>query len=113
MLFRSGVNTKKCDCIVFNDETFCFIELKTFQSEKATTKTKRRKNAEEQLRSSISHFSNEEITKEKQKEAYIALSCMRDGKLTKIPNISNQETTVEFDEDLDTSLYYECKKEFK
>ncbi|WP_455756122.1 hypothetical protein [Sulfurimonas sp.] len=107
-----GVDTQKCDCIVFNDKDFCFIELKTLQSDKATTKTKRRKKAEEQLRSTINHFSDEDIIKTKQLEAYVSLTCLKDNMLTKIPNISNQETIYEFEIDLNTSLHYKCKKEF-
>ena len=105
-------DTKKCDCIVFNDNAFCFIELKTLQSDKATTKTKRRKKAEDQLRCTINNFSGENIIGTKQREAYVALTCVKETVLTKIPNISNQETISEFEINLNTSLYYECKKEF-
>ncbi len=105
-------NTKKCDCIIFNNNDFCFIELKTLKSTKATTKAKRRKKAEDQLRDTINKFSNEDIIGTKQLEAYVALTCITETKLTKIPNISNRETIFEFETALNTTLYYDTKKEF-
>jgi len=106
------VDTKKCDCIVFNEETFCFIELKTLQSEKTTIKTKRRKKAEEQLKVTINKFADEGLIQNRQREAYVSLTCIKESTLTNIPNISNQEAISDFEMNLDTSLYYKCKKEF-
>ena len=48
----------------------------------------------------------------KNKEAYVSITCMRDDKLTQITNIENSDKILEFEEDLDTKLYYNCQKEF-
>ena len=105
-------NYQKCDCAIFNDDVFCFIELKTLESDKSTIKSKRRKKAENQLQYTIENFQDEDIIKNKKLEAYVSLTCNRDDKLTEIPNISNKDKELEFIEDFKTRLYYKCKKEF-
>jgi hypothetical protein len=105
-------NSQKCDCAVFDDDTFCFIELKTMTSDKTSTKNKRRKIAQNQLKYTIKNFKDNEIVKNKTLEAYVSITCMQDDRLVKIPNIQNQDTILEFEEEYKTALFYECKKEF-
>jgi len=107
-----GKETKKCDCAIYNDNVFCFIELKTLKSKKGKTKKERRRTAEKQLKYTIDNFKDETILQNKNKEAYISFTCNIDNKLTEIPNIGNADKKLEFKEDLNTRLYYSCKKEF-
>jgi len=102
----------RCDCAIFNDKVFCFIELKTLETKKGKTKKERRKTAEKQLKHTIYNFKDESILQNKNKEAYVSFTCNIDGKLTEIPNIGNADKKLEFKDDLDTDLKYSCKKEF-
>ena len=99
----------RCDCAVYDDKVFCFIELKTCKilSQKAN-----RKKADAQLRFTIEQFRSDGIIHDQTLEAYACLTCNYDGKFTKITNARNQNTIVEFEDELNTRLYYECKKEF-
>ena len=106
-------NNSRCDCVIFDDKVFCFIELKTISSIKNTIKTKRRKKSENQLRYTIEEFDKNGIIQHRNKEAFVSISCFQDNKLSKVPNINSQDTILEFEEDYKTTLYYECKKEFK
>lgn len=103
---------QKCDCAVFDNNTFCFIELKTMTSDKTPIKNKRRKKAESQLKNTINNFENNEIIKDKNLEAYVSITCKVNDELTKVTNISNKEMQVEFLEEYKTKLYYKCEKEF-
>ena len=107
---RFEKNDKKCDCAIFDDDTFCFIEVKTIISIKQTTR--RRNIAQNQLKYTILNFKDNEITENKTLEAYVSIICIQDDRLVKIPNIQNQDTMLEFEEDYNTRLFYECTKEF-
>ena len=103
---------KKCDCAVYNDDIFCFIEQKSMSSQKPSTIAKRRKNAEKQLKYTILNFKENQIVKNKKLEAYVSITCNHDSKLTRITNVRNQNAIVEFEDNYNVNLYYECKKEF-
>jgi len=102
---------KRCDCIVYNDDTLCFIELK---STKRTQWKSWRKSAEEQLKETILNFRNEDITQNKTLEAYMCCTyCDINDKLTKISRASNNSDTITyFEDELKTALYCDTKKEF-
>ena len=106
-------DTQKCDCAIFNDDVFCFIELKTMTSDKQNLKTKRRKKAEEQLKYTIISFKDEELIQNKTLEAYVSITCFKNENLIPVPLTPNQDKILEFKEDFNVKLQYSCKKEFK
>lgn len=102
---------KRCDCVVHDDKTFCFIELKNC---KRTNWKKYREPAEKQLERTIKNFKSESIIKDKNLEAYMCCTCTIDNEYTKIKSASNKsEIITYFEESLNTSLYCDNKKEFK
>lgn len=103
-------DTKRCDCAVYNDHTFCFIELK---NSKRTNWKSHRKSAEEQLKATILDFSGTSITNNKILEAYMCCTCNIDGNFTKISRASNNyEIQTYFIDNLNTKLYCDTTKEF-
>ena len=108
---NSSDNTR-CDCAIYNSDTFCFIELKCI---KPTSFSKNRKKAEKQLEATIEEFDNEDIIKNKNLEAYVCSNCKTEKDtsyepITQQPKNTNQTTYFEFE--LNTKLYYSTKKEF-
>ena len=108
-VYKSG-DESRCDCAIFNSDTFCFIELKTCK--KKNSKANRRK-AENQLEETIIKFENHYYLKGEKLEAYVCLTCNRDDKLVHIPSTANQDKKLEFEEEYNTKLEYLCNKEFK
>lgn len=103
-------DSKRCDCAIYNDDTFCFIELK---NSKRTNWKSHRKSAEEQLEATILNFTYENITKNKVLEAYMCCTCIIDENFTKISRASNNyETQTYFIDALNTKLYCDTRKEF-
>lgn len=103
-------DSKRCDCAIYSDDTFCFIELK---SSKRTNWKSHRESAEKQLKASILAFNDEDITKNKILEAYMCCTCKVDGNFTKISRASNNyEVQTYFIDELNTKLYCDTKKEF-
>ncbi len=100
----------RCDCAIFDDKVFCFIELKTCKINNQNTN---RKKADNQLKKTIINLKSERIVQGKALEAYACLTCEIDNKLTRITNAYCQDTIFSFEEELNTYLQYECKKEFK
>lgn len=90
-------DNKRCDCAIYDDGTFCFIELK---NSKRTNWHNHRKKAESQLEETIKTFISSGITKNRKLEAYMCCNC-------KI------EIKVYFQDNLNTSLYCDTQKEFK
>jgi len=103
-------DSKRCDCAIYSDNTFCFLELK---NSKRTQWKNHRASAEKQLKSTISDFNDENITKNKTLEAYMCCTCKIDGNFTKISRASNNyEVQTYFIDELNTKLYCDTKKEF-
>lgn len=102
---------KRCDCAIYNDDTFCFVELKL---SKRTQWKSWRKSAEEQLEATILNLKNEDITQNKTLEAYMCCTyCDMNDKITKISRASNNyEIQTYFFDELKTKLYCDTKKEF-
>ena len=107
----SSNDDKRCDCTIYNDNTFCFVELK---NSKRTNWKIHRETAEKQLKATILDFKDESITKNKTLEAYMCCnSCDIAGNFTKILRASNNSNTqVYFKDILKTRLYCDTKKEF-
>lgn len=97
----------RCDCAIFDNKTFCFIEIKTAGFKQRQAK---RKEAEDQLRSSVTFFRNHvAFSNEQIIEAYVCLldsktfgPCIRSGSASR---------TLEF-ADMGVSLFYTNHKEF-
>jgi len=102
---------KRCDCVVHDDKTFCFIELKNC---KRTNWQNHREKAERQLETTIRNFEAENILNGKNLEAYMCCTCTINNEYTKIKRASNKSEIITYFEDsLNTSLYCDNQKEFK
>jgi hypothetical protein len=97
---------KKCDCIIMDDETLCFIEIKDCKSR---NRSNRKREAKKQLKSTIEFFESK-VEVNRTKEAYlcVGVSRTRPSKLA-----SSMDSRIEFEENLDTRLFDGCQKEFK
>jgi len=109
-LFSSS-DGSRADCIVFDDDIVCFIELKHCKNKKQLI-TKHKKKAKKQLIATIEFFRSN-INMERSLEAYICITCTIDERITMTPKASNEEAQLEFEEYYDTQLFYSCQKEFK
>ncbi|WP_297440407.1 hypothetical protein [Sulfurimonas sp.] len=108
----NSTDNSRCDCAIYNNTTFCFIELKCI---KPKNLQKNRRKAEKQLEVTIQAFRNKEVLKTKILEAYVCCNCKigTDSSfepITKKPN--NKERIVYFMYELNTKLYCDTKKEF-
>jgi len=108
-LFDSS-DGSRADCMVFDDEVICFIELKDCKKKNIY---KNRKKAKRQLIAVIKKF-KEKIKLDRVLEAYICVTCSaKDGTVTMTPRANNKEAQLEFEEFYNTALFYDCTKEFK
>lgn len=122
-LFTDKVKIERCDCAVFNDQTFCFIEIKTTSSEKDRRIAKCRKKASDQLMNTILHFKDRMAFDGCQIEAYITLvtasSSLNSGtdelEEELLPRPRTRTNLVEmiaiFDE-MGVALHYDNRKTF-
>jgi len=110
-LFDSS-DGSRADCIVFDDEVICFVELKSCKNKKQLI-TKHRRKSKKQLIALIEFF-QEKIKIDRKLEAYICVTCTtEDGTaVTMTPRANNEEAQLEFEEFYDTALFYKCEKEF-
>jgi len=107
-LFGSSDATR-ADCIIFDEEVFCFIELKHCKNKNIS---RNRQKAKSQLMATIEFF-KEKINIEQKLEAYICVTCSTDEeRITMTPRANNEEAQLAFEEFLDTELLYKCDKEF-
>jgi hypothetical protein len=108
-LFDSS-DGSRADCIIFDDEVLCFIELKHCKNKNIP---RNRQKAKKQLVAIIEFF-QDNITLNKKLEAYICVTCSsEDGAITMTPRANNKQAQLEFEEFYDTELFYKCQKEFK
>jgi len=107
-LFNSSDGSRS-DCIVYDEEVFCFIELKHCKNKNIP---RNRQKAKKQLMATIEFFTNKmEIAKKL--EAYICVTCSSNSeKITMTPRANNEEAQLEFEEFYNTELFYKCQKEF-
>jgi hypothetical protein len=105
-LFFDNDKFKRCDCILYNQEYFCFVELKKVETTRNRNSAK--KTARAQLYSTIKiltekvHFENLRL------EAYLCVGYKPSNPATLA---SSQSAKVAF-EDLNTKLYNGCQKRF-
>ena len=103
-LFFDSDKFKKCDCVVFDKDTICFVEIKAckFKQRKSNKKT-----AIGQLKSTIKIF-RKEFNIEKKIEAFLCIGMNPQNP----PKTSTSDKILEFEEELDTQLFDGCQKEF-
>jgi len=103
-LFFDNDKFKKCDCLLFDKDTICFIEIKAckFKQRKSNKKT-----AISQLKSTIEIF-RKEFDIDKKIEAYLCIGMNPENP----PRASSSDMILEFEEELDTKLLEGCQKAF-
>ncbi|KIM04694.1 MAG: hypothetical protein KU29_10240 [Sulfurovum sp. FS06-10] len=107
-LFSSS-DGSRADCIVFDNKLFCFIELKHCKNKNIPSN---RRTAKKQLMATIEFF-REKIDIPQKLEAYICVTCSsNEEKITMTPRANNEEAQLEFEEFLNTQLFYKCEKKF-
>ena len=107
-LFDS-LDGERSDCMVFDDKIICFIELKNCKNKNIS---KNRKKAKSQLISTIEFF-RDNFDLEFELETYICVTCFREYEgFVMTPRASNSDAQLEFEESLDTKLFYQCNKSF-
>ena len=104
-IFFDSDKFKKCDCVIFDEDTICFIEIKAC---KIKQRKSNKKTAITQLRSTIEIF-KEKLDIEKKIEAYLCIGINPEHP----PRASTSDKVLEFEEELDTQLFDGCQKEFK
>ena len=109
-LFDSSEGSRS-DCIIFDDEVLCFIELKHCKNKKQLI-TKHRRKSKNQLIMTIEYF-QKNIKMDRKLEAYICVTCSsEEGKITMTPRANNEQAQLELEEYYNTALFYKCEKEF-
>ena len=103
-IFFDDDEFEKCDCAVFNEKTFCFIEIK--KSKKSRKKANRKK-AKSQLKTTIEIFQGK-IQFDLKLEAYL---CIGMSPTRPSRSAASNDMILEF-EDIDTKLLEGCQKEF-
>jgi hypothetical protein len=68
-IFMDNDNIKRCDCAVFDNKTFCFIEIKETNQRKSENSRK----AREQLLTTIREFKDKIDFSDKRLEAYVVV----------------------------------------
>ena len=107
-LFDSS-DGSRADCIIFDDEVLCFIELKDCKNKNIP---RNRQKAKQQLIAIIEFF-QKKIKIDRKLEAYICVTCTsKEGSVTMTPRANNEQAQLEFVEFYDTELFYKCEKEF-
>jgi len=107
-LFDSSDGSRS-DCIVYDEELFCFIELKNCKNKNIKAN---RSKAKKQLIATIDFFTKN-LALEQKLEAYICISCSSDDAgFIMTPRADNMEAISEFDELYNTALFYKCQKKF-
>ena len=107
-LFDSS-DVQRSDCMVFDNKIICFIELKNCKNKNIS---KNRKKAKSQLISTIEFF-RDNFDLEFELEAYICVTCFREDEgFIMTPRASNSDAQLEFEETLNTKLFYKCNKSF-
>lgn len=111
--------TQRCDCAVFDEQMFCFIEIKTTSSDNDRRIAKCRKKATDQLQATISYFRDKIGFETVQVEAYITLVTESSLEGDQIPEPRSKPRVranltakiTEFDE-MGVSLFYSNEKHF-
>ncbi len=104
-LFGSG-DGKRCDCAVFDDKTFCWIEIKDTNPKQ---RSGNRKTAIGQLKATISLFKSKVDMSSYQLEAHM---CLGVRKVYPAVSAQNQSAVKEFFDELKTDLLEGNQKTF-
>jgi Holliday junction resolvase-like predicted endonuclease len=108
LLMDSDENSR-CDCAVFDEQTVCFIEIKTTSSENERRRTKLRRKAMEQLKATIVYFKNQAVFDSADIEAYVTLLAESEGRPR---NRTNLAAEIEEFEEMGVRLFYANAKAF-
>jgi hypothetical protein len=100
--------TQRCDCAIFDEQTFCFIEIKTTSS--MTQRKKLRREAKNQLKAVIAYFRENNAFVPHSIEAYVSL--LTDSQTRPLNRASLVEETEEFDE-IGVTLFHDNRKRFE
>ena len=97
---------ERCDCAVFDQKTFCFIEIKVVSDKQAGVSNRK---AKSQLKATILYFQTRVAFTTKRIEAYICVGRT-------IPRPAKRATDLderyEFEEELGVALYHGNEKRF-
>lgn len=106
----SSSDGSRSDCMVFDDTTVCFIELKKCKRKNVKDN---QKGAIDQLEAFIQFFIKENLNVGKKLEAYVCVRCKRtDEVISRTPKSSDSSRKLLFREEYKTKLFYQCDKEF-
>lgn len=105
-LFFDDDEFKKCDCIVFDEKSICFVEIKECKPKR---RKNHKKNAEKQLKATIKIL-KEKIKIDKKIEAYLCVGC---SSTRPSRTASSKNAQAEFLRDFNAILFDGCQKEFK
>ncbi len=100
-LISDADGIKRCDCAVFDDSTFCFVEIKTLTTAIHNHRNKQRKEAREQLRVTIQLF-KEQIDFDKY--SIEALQCVGFEEPTPAFSARSENEKVKFMDELGVDL---------
>ena len=97
---------ERCDCAVFDQKTFCFIEIKVVVDKQVGVSNRK---AKSQLRATIIHFREKMVFTTKRTEAYVCVGATapRPARLARDLN-----ERYEFEEELGVALYHGNEKRF-
>ena len=106
----SSSDPSRSDCMVFDEKTVCFIELK--KCKKKNVKDNQ-KGAIDQLEAFVKFFIENSLNIDKKLEAYVCVRCRRtDEVISRMPKIGSDTRRALFLEKYKTKLFYKCEKEF-
>lgn len=106
----SSSDISRSDCMVFDEDMVCFIELKKCKRKNVQAN---QKGAIDQLEAFIQFFIKEKLHSNKKLEAYVCVRCKRtDEVISRTPNASASSRKALFREKYQTKLFYECKRTF-
>jgi len=105
----SSSDPSRSDCMVFNENIVCFIELKKCKRKNVKAN---QKGAIDQLEAFIKFFIENNLNIDKKLEAYVCVRCKRtDEVISRMPKVGSDTRRALFLEQYKTKLFYKCEKE--
>ena len=104
-IFFDSDKFKKCDCVIFDEDTICFIEIKDCKLKQRKTN---KKTAINQIKSTLEIF-RDKLEINKKIEAYLCIGMNP----AHPPRASTSDIVLELEEELDTQFFDGCQKEFE
>lgn len=105
-IFFDNDSIQRCDCAIFDNKTFCFIEIK--EIDRKAKRSEHYHEAKEQLKSTIQHFHERLTFPTKRIEAYACVGRTTARPARPAADLNNQ---LEFEE-LGATLYHGNIKRF-